>query len=401
MEDNKQQKSRALELAIANVEKEFGKGAIMRLKEGETISGDISVLPTGSLGLDIALGIGGYPRGRIVEVYGPESSGKTTLTLHAIASVQKQGGTAAFIDAEHALDITYAKKLGVNTEELLISQPDYGEQALEIADMLVHSGAVDLVVVDSVAALVPKAEIEGDMGDSHVGLQARLMSQALRKLTGSVSRSNCIIFFTNQIRMKIGVMFGSPETTTGGNALKFYASVRLDVRRVGAIKEAVASVAGKDVAFVGNRTRVKVVKNKMAPPFREVEFDILYGQGISRSGEVVDMASDDGIIQKSGAWYSMEGERIGQGRDNARDYLDAHPELLASLEKRVLEKHGINRRVAQLGGDETAQRGDSSARSSAREPAAKSTPESKATAAAAKAPPDARNSAPAKKVGAK
>jgi recombination protein RecA len=402
MEDNKQQKSRALELAIANVEKEFGKGAIMRLKEGETISGDISVLPTGSLGLDIALGIGGYPRGRIVEVYGPESSGKTTLTLHAIASVQKQGGTAAFIDAEHALDITYAKKLGVNTEELLISQPDYGEQALEIADMLVHSGAVDLVVVDSVAALVPKAEIEGDMGDSHVGLQARLMSQALRKLTGSVSRSNCIIFFTNQIRMKIGVMFGSPETTTGGNALKFYASVRLDVRRVGAIKEAVASVAGKDVAFVGNRTRVKVVKNKMAPPFREVEFDILYGQGISRSGEVVDMASDDGIIQKSGAWYSMEGERIGQGRDNARDYLDAHPELLASLEKRVLEKHGINRRVAQLGGDDGAQRGDStSGRSSAREPTAKSAPESKSPAAAAKAAPDARNAAPAKKVGAK
>ena len=402
MEDNKQQKSRALELAIANVEKEFGKGAIMRLKEGETISGDISVLPTGSLGLDIALGIGGYPRGRIVEVYGPESSGKTTLTLHAIASVQKQGGTAAFIDAEHALDITYAKKLGVNTEELLISQPDYGEQALEIADMLVHSGAVDLVVIDSVAALVPKAEIEGDMGDSHVGLQARLMSQALRKLTGSVSRSNCIIFFTNQIRMKIGVMFGSPETTTGGNALKFYASVRLDVRRVGAIKEAVASVAGKDVAFVGNRTRVKVVKNKMAPPFREVEFDILYGQGISRSGEVIDMASDDAIIQKSGAWYSMEGERIGQGRDNARDYLDAHPELLASLEKRVLEKHGINRRIAQLGGDDAAQRADStSGRSSAREPTPKSNPESKSSAAAAKAPPDARNSAPAKKVGAK
>ena len=402
MEDNKQQKSRALELAIANVEKEFGKGAIMRLKEGETISGDISVLPTGSLGLDIALGIGGYPRGRIVEVYGPESSGKTTLTLHAIASVQKQGGTAAFIDAEHALDITYAKKLGVNTEELLISQPDYGEQALEIADMLVHSGAVDLVVIDSVAALVPKAEIEGDMGDSHVGLQARLMSQALRKLTGSVSRSNCIIFFTNQIRMKIGVMFGSPETTTGGNALKFYASVRLDVRRVGAIKEAVASVAGKDVAFVGNRTRVKVVKNKMAPPFREVEFDILYGQGISRSGEVIDMASDDAIIQKSGAWYSMEGERIGQGRDNARDYLDAHPELLASLEKRVLEKHGINRRIAQLGGDEAAQRADStSGRSSAREPTPKSNPESKSSAVAAKAPPDARNSAPAKKVGAK
>lgn len=399
MEETKQQKSRALELAIANVEKEFGKGAIMRLKEGETISGEIAVLPTGSVGLDIALGIGGYPRGRIIEVYGPESSGKTTLTLHAIASVQRQGGIAAFIDAEHALDVTYARKLGVNTEELLISQPDYGEQALEIADMLVHSGAVDLVVVDSVAALVPKAEIEGDMGDSHVGLQARLMSQALRKLTGSVSRSNCIIFFTNQIRMKIGVMFGSPETTTGGNALKFYASVRLDVRRVGAIKEAAPSVAGKDVAVVGNRTRVKVVKNKMAPPFREVEFDILYGQGVSRSGELIDMAADDGIIQKSGAWYSMEGERIGQGRDNARTYLDEHPDLLASLEARVLEKHGIKRRVAQLGGD-SAQ--ETPARSSAREPASKGTPDAKAaTAAAAKPTPEGRNNAPAKRVGGK
>src|SRR5664279_2055960 len=263
MEDVKQ-KTRSLDLTIANIEKEFGKGAIMRLKEGETIGGEIEVVPTGPLGLDVALGIGGYPRGRIIEVYGPESSGKTTLTLHAIASSQRLGGIAAFIDAEHALDMTYARKLGVKTEELLISQPDYGEQALEIADMLVHSGAVDLIVIDSVAALVPKAEIEGDMGDSHVGLQARLMSQDLRKLTGSVSRSNCIIYFTNQIRMKIGVMFGSPETTTGGNALKFYASVRLDVRRIGAIKEATPSVAGKDVAIVGNRTRVKVVKNKMA-----------------------------------------------------------------------------------------------------------------------------------------
>jgi recombination protein RecA len=400
MEDIKQ-KSRNLELAIANVEKEFGKGAIMRLKEGETIGGEIAVVPTGSLGLDVALGIGGYPRGRIVEVYGPESSGKTTLTLHAIASVQRQGGVAAFIDAEHALDVTYARKLGVNTEELLISQPDYGEQALEIADMLVHSGAVDLVVVDSVAALVPKAEIEGDMGDSHVGLQARLMSQALRKLTGSVSRSNCIIYFTNQIRMKIGVMFGSPETTTGGNALKFYASVRLDVRRVGAIKEAAPAVAGKDVAVVGNRTRVKVVKNKMAPPFREVEFDILYGQGVSRSGEVIDMASDEGIIQKSGAWYSMEGERIGQGRDNARTYLDEHPELLASLETRVLEKHGIRRKVAQLG--ENAQTSESTAaRPSAREPATKNSAEPKPSAAAsAKAASDARNAPPAKKAGGK
>ncbi len=401
MEDTKQQKSRSLELAIANVEKEFGKGAIMRLKDGETIGGEIAVVPSGSIGLDVALGIGGYPRGRIVEVYGPESSGKTTLTLHAIASVQRQGGIAAFIDAEHALDVTYARKLGVNTEELLISQPDYGEQALEIADMLVHSGAVDLVVVDSVAALVPKAEIEGDMGDSHVGLQARLMSQALRKLTGSVSRSNCIIFFTNQIRMKIGVMFGNPETTTGGNALKFYASVRLDVRRVGAIKEAAPSVAGKEVAVVGNRTRVKVVKNKMAPPFREVEFDILYGQGVSRSGELIDMASDEGIIQKSGAWYSMEGERIGQGRDNARTYLEEHPETLANLEARVLEKHGIRRRVAQLGGDSAAQP-EAAARASAREPAAKGHVDPKSVAAAsAKAAPDSRNNAPAKRAGGK
>ena len=400
MEDIKQ-KSRSLELAIANVEKEFGKGAIMRLKEGETIGGEIEVVPTGSLGLDVALGIGGYPRGRIIEVYGPESSGKTTLTLHAIASVQRTGGVAAFIDAEHALDITYAKKLGVKTEELLISQPDYGEQALEIADMLVHSGAVDLVVIDSVAALVPKAEIEGDMGDSHVGLQARLMSQALRKLTGSVSRSNCIIYFTNQIRMKIGVMFGSPETTTGGNALKFYASVRLDVRRVGAIKEATPSVAGKDVAVVGNRTRVKVVKNKMAPPFREVEFDILYGYGVSRSGEVVDMASDEGIIQKSGAWYSLDGERIGQGRDNARTYLDEHPELLAKLESRLLEKHGIRRRTGNSIAE--AARGESSqSKAPAREPAPKASSEVKVTpAVASKVTSDPRNSNGAKRAGAK
>lgn len=350
--DDPKQKARALDLAIASVEKEFGKGAIMRLKDGETIGDDVPVIPTGSLGLDIGLGIGGYPRGRIVEIYGPESSGKTTLTLHAIANVQKQGGVAAFIDAEHALDVTYARKLGVKTDELLISQPDFGEQALEIADMLVKSGAVDLVVVDSVAALVPKAEIEGDMGDSHVGLQARLMSQALRKLTGNVSRSNCMIFFTNQIRMKIGVMFGSPETTTGGNALKFYASVRLDVRRIGAIKEASPST-GKDPNVIGNRTRVKVVKNKMAPPFREVEFDILYGQGISRSGEILDLASDLELVQKSGAWYAFEGERIGQGRDNARTYLEQHPAILAKLENKLLEKHGIKRRVevvAESGG---------------------------------------------------
>jgi len=335
------QKGKALELAIASVQKEFGEGAIMRLKDGEKIGGDVPVVPTGSLGLDIALGIGGYPRGRIVEIYGPESSGKTTLTLHAIASVQRQGGVAAFIDAEHALDVTYAKKLGVKTDELLISQPDYGEQALEIADMLVRSGAVDLVVVDSVAALVPKAEIEGDMGDSHVGLQARLMSQALRKVTGSVARSQCMIFFTNQIRMKIGVMFGSPETTTGGNALKFYASVRLDVRRIGAIKEAGAE--GKEPTVVGNRTRVKVVKNKLAAPFREVEFDILYGQGVSRSGEVLDLAVDASLVQKSGAWFSLDGERIGQGRDNSRTYLEQHPALLDKLEQRVLAHNGIQR----------------------------------------------------------
>ncbi len=336
------QKSKALELAIASVQKEFGEGAIMRLKDGEKIGGEVAVVPSGSLGLDLALGIGGYPRGRIIEVYGPESSGKTTLTLHAIANVQRRGGVAAFIDAEHALDVTYAKKLGVKTDELLISQPDYGEQALEIADMLVRSGAVDLVVVDSVAALVPKAEIEGDMGDSHVGLQARLMSQALRKVTGSVSRSNCMIFFTNQIRMKIGVMFGSPETTTGGNALKFYASVRLDVRRIGAIKE--AGPPGKDMTVVGNRTRVKVVKNKLAAPFREVEFDILYGQGVSRSGEIIDMASDANIVQKSGAWFSVDGERIGQGRDNARNYLEQHPDLLDRLEQKLLAHSGIHRR---------------------------------------------------------
>jgi len=345
MEEKNKDKGKALELAIASVQKEFGEGAIMRLKEGQKIGGDVAVIPTGSLALDIATGIGGYPRGRIVEIYGPESSGKTTLTLHAIANVQRQGGVAAFIDAEHALDITYAKKLGVKTDELLISQPDYGEQALEIADMLVRSGAVDLVVVDSVAALVPKAEIEGDMGDSHVGLQARLMSQALRKLTGSVNRSQCMIFFTNQIRMKIGVMFGSPETTTGGNALKFYASMRLDVRRIGAIKEN----GPKDVIVVGNRTRVKVVKNKMAPPFREVEFDILYGKGVSRSGEVVDMGVDSGFIQKSGAWFSANGERIGQGRDNARVFLEQHPEMMESLEKQIMHHSGIGPGVSAEG----------------------------------------------------
>jgi recombination protein RecA len=340
--DETKNKSKAIELAVASIEKEYGKGSIMRLKEGAVLGEGIQVVSTGSIGLDIALGIGGYPRGRIIEIYGPESSGKTTLTLHAIAQVQKTGGVAAFIDAEHALDPSYARKLGVKTDELLVSQPDYGEQALEIADMLVRSNAVDIIVVDSVAALVPKAEIEGDMGDSHVGLQARLMSQALRKLTSTVSRSNCLLVFINQIRMKIGVMFGSPETTTGGNALKFYSSIRLDIRRIGAIKEA-AAAGGKDPAVVGNRTRVKVVKNKVAPPFREVEFDILYGQGISRSGDVVDLGSDLGIIEKSGAWFSYGGERIGQGRENAKAYLEQHPEAMEKIEAMILTKHGINR----------------------------------------------------------
>jgi recombination protein RecA len=340
--DDAKNKTKAVDLAVATIEKEYGKGSIMRLKDGASLADGVQVVSTGSIGLDIALGIGGYPRGRIIEVYGPESSGKTTLTLHAIAQVQKVGGIAAFIDAEHALDPSYARKLGVKTDELLVSQPDYGEQALEIADMLVRSGAVDVIVIDSVAALVPKAEIEGDMGDSHVGLQARLMSQALRKLTSTVSRSNCLLVFINQMRMKIGVMFGNPETTTGGNALKFYASIRLDIRRIGAIKEA-ATTGGKDPAVVGNRTRVKVVKNKLAPPFREVEFDILYGQGISRSGDLVDLASELGIIEKSGAWFSFAGERIGQGRENAKTYLEQHPETMDKVEAMILVKHGIKR----------------------------------------------------------
>jgi recombination protein RecA len=340
--DDAKNKAKAVDLAVQTIEKEYGKGAIMRLKDGASLTEGVQVVSTGSIGLDIALGIGGYPRGRIIEIYGPESSGKTTLSLHAIAQVQKLGGVAAFIDAEHALDPTYARKLGVKTDELLVSQPDYGEQALEIADMLVRSGAVDVIVIDSVAALVPKAEIEGDMGDSHVGTQARLMSQALRKLTSTVARSNCLLIFINQMRMKIGVMFGNPETTTGGNALKFYASARLDIRRIGAIKEA-AVTGGKDPAVVGNRTRVKVVKNKLAPPFREVEFDILYGQGISRSGDLVDLASELGIVEKSGAWFSLSGERIGQGRENAKTYFEQHPDLMDKVEAMILAKHGIKR----------------------------------------------------------
>ena len=320
MDDNKQ---KALTAALGQIERQFGKGAVMRLGDAGAVR-DVEAISTGSLNLDIALGIGGLPRGRIIEVYGPESSGKTTIALQTIAQVQRSGGTAAFVDAEHALDPTYAEKLGINIADLLVSQPDTGEQALEIVDMLVRSGAVDLVVVDSVAALTPRAEIEGEMGDSHVGLQARLMSQALRKLTGSISRSNTTVIFINQIRMKIGVMFGSPETTTGGNALKFYASVRLDIRRVGAIKK------GDEV--VGNETRVKVVKNKVSPPFKTADFDILYGVGVSREGEIIDLGVNLGLVEKSGAWYSYNGERIGQGRDNVRDFLRSNAEMAEGIE---------------------------------------------------------------------
>lgn len=318
-------KSAALEAALKEIERQCGKGSVMRLGDSIANSGDVEAISTGSLGLDIALGVGGLPRGRVVEIYGPESSGKTTLTLHAIAECQKQGGVAAFIDAEHALDPSYAQKLGVNTDELLISQPDTGEQALEIADMLVRSGGVDLVVIDSVAALTPKAEIEGDMGDSHVGLQARLMSQALRKLTANIKRSNTLVIFINQIRMKIGVMFGNPETTTGGNALKFYASARIDIRRIGAIKK------GDEV--LGNETRAKVLKNKVAPPFKTAQFDIMYGQGISKEGELIDWGVKQGLVDKAGAWYSYNGERIGQGRDNAKTYLKENPAIAQSLEE--------------------------------------------------------------------
>ncbi len=326
------EKAKALQAALAQIEKQFGKGTIMKLGDGEVIE-DIQVVSTGSLGLDIALGVGGLPRGRVVEIYGPESSGKTTLTLQVIAEMQKLGGTCAFVDAEHALDIQYASKLGVNLQELLISQPDTGEQALEIVDSLTRSGAVDLIVIDSVAALTPKAELEGEMGDSLPGLQARLMSQALRKLTATIKKANCMVIFINQIRMKIGVMFGSPETTTGGNALKFYASVRLDIRRIGSIKK------GEEV--IGNETRVKVVKNKVASPFKTAEFDILYGEGISRLGEVLDLGVAGHIVEKAGAWYAFNGEKIGQGRDNSREFLKENPDLAIEIENKVRESLGI------------------------------------------------------------
>jgi len=323
MDENK---SKALAAALSQIEKQFGKGSIMRMGDTD-VAGDIQAVSTGSLGLDLALGIGGLPRGRVVEIYGPESSGKTTLTLQVIAEMQKLGGVAAFIDAEHALDPQYAQKLGVQVGDLLISQPDTGEQALEIADMLVRSGSVDVVVIDSVAALTPKAEIEGEMGDSHMGLQARLMSQALRKLTANIKRTNTLVIFINQIRMKIGVMFGNPETTTGGNALKFYASVRLDIRRTGSIKK------GDEV--IGSETRVKVVKNKVAPPFKQAEFDILYGEGISREGEIIEIGSNMKLVEKSGAWYSYKGEKIGQGKDNSREYLKEHPEIAQEIEAKI------------------------------------------------------------------
>jgi recombination protein RecA len=330
MADN--DRNRAIELAMGQIEKQFGKGSIMRLGE-DAVLPDVQTISTGALSLDIALGVGGVPRGRIIEIYGPESSGKTTLALHIVAQAQTTGGIAAFVDAEHALDVGYARKLGVKTDDLLISQPDTGEQALEIAETLVRSGAIDVLVVDSVAALVPKAEIEGEMGDSHMGLQARLMSQALRKLTATISKSNCCVIFINQIRMKIGVMFGNPETTTGGNALKFYASVRMDIRRIASLKQ------GQDT--IGSRTRVKVVKNKVAPPFKEAEFDIMYGTGISWEGDLVDLGSASNIIEKSGSWFSYGGERIGQGRENVKQYLAEHPEMARDIEAKVLEHYGL------------------------------------------------------------
>jgi recombination protein RecA len=336
------QKSKALAAALLQIEKQFGKGSIMKMGDAQ-IQNDLTVVSTGSLGLDIALGVGGLPRGRVVEVYGPESSGKTTLCLQVVAEVQKAGGTAAYIDAENALDPTYAQKLGVNVGDLLISQPDTGEQALEIADMLVRSGGVDIIVIDSVAALVPKAEIEGEMGDQLPGLQARLMSQALRKLTANIKRANVLVIFINQIRMKIGVMFGIPETTTGGNALKFYASVRLDIRRIGSIKK------GDEV--IGNETRVKVVKNKVSPPFREALFDILYGEGISREGEIIELGVNHRIVEKSGAWYSYSGDRIGQGKDNAREFLREHPEIAQEIEGKIRDAVGVARVGGSSGGE--------------------------------------------------
>ncbi len=342
-------KTKALDLALSQIEKQFGKGSIMKLGE-QAIEGDIAVIPTGSLGLDLALGVGGLPRGRVVEIYGPESSGKTTLALECIAEAQKLGGIGAFIDAEHALDAGYARKLGVNVEDLLISQPDNGEQALEITETLVQSGAIDVLVIDSVAALVPRAEIEGEMGEPQMGLQARLMSQALRKLTSIIARSRTIVVFINQIRMKIGVMFGNPETTTGGNALKFYSSVRIDIRRIGSIK------ANNEV--IGSRTKVKVVKNKVAPPFREAEFDILYGSGISKEGELVDMAADHNIIEKLGAWYSYNSERIGQGRENARDFLKANPRMADEVEARLRAKLSVKSSPETDGVSETEDKGD-------------------------------------------
>ncbi|HTN44204.1 MAG TPA: recombinase RecA [Nitrospiria bacterium] len=338
---DKESRGKALDLAVAQIEKQFGKGAIMKLGSEEVLS-DVPAISTGSLGLDIALGVGGFPRGRVVEIFGPESSGKTTLTLHAIAEAQKAGGATAFIDAEHALDVTYARKLGVKTDELLIAQPDTGEQALEIAETLVRSGALDLIVIDSVAALVPRAELEGEMGDAHMGLQARLMSQALRKLTATISKSQTTVIFINQIRMKIGVMFGNPETTTGGNALKFYASVRLDIRRIEAIKE------GQDVT--GNRVRVKVVKNKVAPPFKQAEFDILFNEGISKIGEILDLGVDKGIVEKSGAWYTYKGERIGQGREQARTFLKGNTAAAREIEERIREAAMTLRKPAGAAG---------------------------------------------------
>ncbi len=352
-------KSKALAAALAQIEKQFGKGSVMRMEDGAVVE-EVQVVSTGSLGLDIALGVGGLPRGRVVEIYGPESSGKTTLTLQTIAEMQKLGGVCAFIDAEHALDVGYAQKLGINLSELLISQPDTGEQALEITDALVRSGGVDLIVIDSVAALTPRAEIEGDMGDSLPGLQARLMSQALRKLTGSINRTNTLVIFINQIRMKIGVMFGNPETTTGGNALKFYASVRLDIRRTGSIK------SGDEV--IGNETKVKVVKNKIAPPFKEAHFDILYGEGTSREGEILDLGSEAKIVEKSGAWYSYNGERIGQGKDNARNFLKERPELAREIENKVRVSLGVPELGAIKGAEPVAKKAAAKDAKEAKEP---------------------------------